>query len=118
AVRVLPRRLPGDDLIPGAGPRVPDRVRRRQHPDAVEDEELDFRPPIRRVVALVRRELGGSLRHVPGVAREPFVAAALVAVDQEARGLVCALVPRQDGVTVPSVSLAGIWTDTPCPDVK
>src|SRR5947199_1911143 len=96
-VGVLPRCFPGDNLVAGTGPRVPDRVCGRQHPDAIEDEELDLGTPVRRVEALVRRELGRTLGHVPGVAREPLVTAALVHVDEESRRLVGAFVPREHG---------------------
>src|SRR5207247_10581273 len=70
-VRVLPRCFPGDNLVAGTGPRVPDRVCGRQHPDAIEDEELDLGTPVRRVKALVRRELGRTVGDVAGGAREP-----------------------------------------------
>src|SRR5207245_5151803 len=62
-----------------------------------ETNDLARRTPVRRVVALVPRELGRSLRHEPGVAREPLMTAALVDVHEEARGLVGAFVPGEDG---------------------
>src|SRR5439155_19494482 len=77
-VRVLPRRFPGDNLVAGTGPRVTDRVCGRQHPDAIEDEELELGAPVRRLEALVGRELAGSLSHVPRAAREPLVTAAFL----------------------------------------